>query len=354
MNAPSRFILVSLTTLILLSVNSLAATADENLGEEIFGSNKLQKSGSSTTAVAERSEIHLKVSVPEGNSRTVDVVADGPNTSGASPVDYDPDEDPAFQKALRQYLSDQGVDRPFNPDTIAQSKQQTFGLQNPCTNRTGDILDECLAERDCTTADGGEGVYMNVVVRQGEGPSTPWGEPMCVAVAEAEGGEEVVELPTFTLQDFRTLAVAPAASAVQPAPDTLRGMHTNVWAEARPQQFSTELGGFPVQVRAVPVQYAWDYGDGTALGPTELSGAPLAEGAWDVETDTSHVYTETGDYAVSLTTWFSGEYSVAGGPWLPVAGLNDVASAPVPISVWRSTVRNYADDCLENPQGTGC
>ncbi|MFE7630010.1 PKD domain-containing protein [Kocuria sp. NPDC057446] len=277
-----------------------------------------------------------------------------PGAVGAQPVDYDPDEDPAFQKALRQYLGDQGIDRPFNPDTIAQSKSQTFGLQNPCTNRRGAVLEDCLAERDCTTADGGEGVYMNVVVRQGEGPSTPWGEPMCVSVAEAEGGEEVVELPTFTLQDFRTLAVAPAISTVQPAPDTLRGMHTNVWAEARPQQFSTELGGFPVQVRAVPVQYAWDYGDGTALGPTELSGAPLSEDAWDVETDTSHVYTETGDYAVSLTTWFSGEYSVAGGPWLPVAGLNDVASAPVPISVWRSTVRNYADDCLENPQGTGC
>ena len=47
----------------------------------------------------------------------------------------------------------------------------------------------------------------------------PWGEPMCVTVAEAEGGEEIVELPTFTLQDFRTRAVAPAASAVQPAPE---------------------------------------------------------------------------------------------------------------------------------------
>lgn len=309
----------------------------------------------STTAVADGDKMKLEVRLDEGPPIVVgNDHQQGSVAVGAQPVDYDPDEDPAFQKALRQYLSDQGVDRPFNPDTIAQSKQQTFGLQNPCTNRTGDILEDCLAERDCTTADGGEGVYMNVVVRQGEGPSTPWGEPMCVAVAEAEGGEEVVELPTFTLQDFRTLAVAPAASAVQPAPDTLRGMHTNVWAEARPQQFSTELGGFPVEVRAVPVQYAWDYGDGTALGPTELSGAPLAEGAWDVETDTSHVYTETGEYAVSLTTWFSGEYSVAGGPWLPVAGLNDVASAPVPISVWRSTVRNYADDCLENPQGTGC
>jgi hypothetical protein len=310
--------------------------------------------GGQSSAYAEGDEIRLKA-----ERRGADIAVPGsldsqPNLKAAAPVDYDPDEDPAFQKALRQYLSDQGIDRPFNPDTIAQSKSQTFGLQNPCTNRTGDILEDCLAERDCTTADGGEGVYMNVVVRQGDGPSTPWGEPMCVAVAEAEGGEDVVELPTFTLQDFRTLAVAPALSAVQPAPDTLRGMHTNVWAEARPQQFSTELGGFPVQVRAVPVQYAWDYGDGTALGPTELSGAPLAEGAWDVETDTSHVYTETGEYTVSLTTWFSGEYSVAGGPWLPVAGLNDVPSAPVPISVWRSTVRNYADDCLENPQGTGC
>ncbi|MFC4904507.1 MULTISPECIES: PKD domain-containing protein [Kocuria] len=296
----------------------------------------------------------LEVRIEEGPPVVADSSEEAVVAVGAGPVAYDPDEDPAFQKALRQYLSDQGIDRPFNPDTIAQSKSQTFGLQNPCTNRRGAVLDDCLAERVCTTDGGGEGVYMNVVVRQGEGPSTPWGEPMCVAAAEAEGDEEIVELPTFTLQDFRTLAVAPAASAVQPAPDTLKGMHTNVYAEAQGQQFATELGGFPVQVRAVPVQYAWDYGDGGALGPTELSGAPLEEGAWDVETDTSHVYTETGDYAVTLTTWFYGEYSVAGGPWLPVAGLNDVASAPVPISVWRSTVRNYADDCLQNPQGAGC
>ena len=273
---------------------------------------------------------------------------------GATPIAYDPDKDPAFQKALRQYLKDQGIDRPFDPTSLGRSKAQIFGLQNPCTNRTGAQLDDCLAERPCTTADGGEGVYMNVVVSHEEDTSTPWGEPMCVAVAEAAGGEEIVELPTFTLQDFRTLAVAPAASAVQPAPDTLKGMHTNVYAEAQPQQFATELGGFPVQVRAVPVQYAWDYGDGSTLGPTELSGAPLAEGAWDVPTDTSHVYAETGDYAVTLTTYFAGEYSVAGGPWLPVAGLNDVVSAPVPLSVWRSTVRNYADDCFENPQGPGC
>ena len=306
-----------------------------------------------TSAIAKGSTIHLGAEYKNDVVSTPEPSVELPSTSPA-PIAYDPDKDPAFQKALRQYLKDQGIDRPFDPTSLGRSKAQIFGLQNPCTNRTGAQLDDCLAERPCTTADGGEGVYMNVVVSHEEDTSTPWGEPMCVAVAEAAGGEEIVALPTFTLQDFRTLAVAPAASAVQPAPDTLKGMHTNVYAEAQPQQFATELGGFPVQVRAVPVQYAWDYGDGSTLGPTELSGAPLAEGAWDVPTDTSHVYAETGDYAVTLTTYFAGEYSVAGGPWLPVAGLNDVVSAPVPLSVWRSTVRNYADDCFENPQGTGC
>ena len=306
-----------------------------------------------TSAIAKGSTIHLGAEYKNDVVSTPEPSVELPSTSPA-PIAYDPDKDPAFQKALRQYLKDQGIDRPFDPTSLGRSKAQIFGLQNPCTNRTGAQLDDCLAERPCTTADGGEGVYMNVVVSHEEDTSTPWGEPMCVAVAEAAGGEEIVALPTFTLQDFRTLAVAPAASAVQPAPDTLKGMHTNVYAEAQPQQFATELGGFPVQVRAVPVQYAWDYGDGSTLGPTELSGAPLAEGAWDVPTDTSHVYAETGDYAITLTTYFAGEYSVAGGPWLPVAGLNDVVSAPVPLSVWRSTVRNYADDCFENPQGPGC
>jgi hypothetical protein len=303
-------------------------------------------------AIADGSKVHLDASMP-GKASKGNGGANQTDVGEAEAVAYDPDKDPAFQKALRNHLMDQELPQFFDPDSMARAKSQNFGLQNPCVAEEGNGLDDCLAEQQCTPAGGGEGVYMDVVVGEGD-DRTAWGEPMCVSVAEAEGGEEVIELPTFTLQDFETLDVAPAASAVEPSPDTLRGMHTNVFATAQPQQFTTELGGFPVQVRAVPVQYLWDYGDGTTLGPTELSGAPLEPGAWDVPTDTSHVYTQTGDYAVTLTTYFYGEYSVAGGPWLPVVGLNDVTSAPVPLSVWRSTVRNYADDCLENPQGAGC
>ena len=106
---------------------------------------------------------------------------------------------------------------------------------------------------------------------------------MCVSDAQADGAGDdgYVPLPTFTLQDFQRLAVAPAENHVQPAPDTLKNMNTNVYAVAQPQTFETTLGGYPVSVRAYPAQYTWNYGDGASLGPTPLTGAPLPDGAVD-------------------------------------------------------------------------
>lgn len=66
------------------------------------------------------------------------------------------------------------------------------------------------------------------------------------------------------------------------------------------------------------------------------------------------MYEETGDFEVVVTTLFNGEFSVDGGPWLPIPGEANVASEPVSISVWRSETYNYADNCLENPNGAGC
>ena len=92
----------------------------------------------------------------------------------------------------------------------------------------------------------------------------PRGTLMCVANADAAEADDegVIPLPVFTLQDFQRLNVAPAVSTVEPAPDTLKNMNTNVFAVADAQAFQAELGGFPVAVRAYPVQYTWNYGDG--------------------------------------------------------------------------------------------
>jgi hypothetical protein len=85
----------------------------------------------------------------------------------SAPIAYDPDKDPAFQKALRNHLMDQELPQFFDPDSMARAKSQNFGLQNPCAAEEGNGLDDCLAERQCTPAGGGEGVYMDVVVGEG-------------------------------------------------------------------------------------------------------------------------------------------------------------------------------------------
>ncbi|WP_061712599.1 hypothetical protein [Kocuria palustris] len=179
-------------------------------------------------------------------------------------------------------------------------------------------------------------------------------DPICSPADQVPEGDEPMPMPVFNVEDLRRLEVSPAVTAVEPAPDTLVGLHTNMYATAEDQVFDTELAGFPVQVRVTPVSFTWDYGDGTSLGPVDYSGGPLPAGSWDEPTDTSHQYSQTGEVSVGLVTEFSGEYSISGGPWLPVDGTSTVTSDPVQLSVWRSTVRNYADDCFENPGGAGC
>jgi hypothetical protein len=112
--------------------------------------------------------------------------------------------------------------------------------------------------------------------------------------------------------------------------------------------------GQSVAIVAKPVQFRWDYGDGTSLGPTTLMGSPLPEDRWGEKTRTSHVYTETGDFHVVLTTYFQGTYSVNNGPALPIPEQGQFNSPSQTISVWRSITRNYAHDCIDNPQGQGC
>jgi hypothetical protein len=57
---------------------------------------------------------------------------------------------------------------------------------------------------------------------------------------------------------------------------------------------------------------------------------------------------------VGLTTVFTGEFSVDGGPYQAIAGNAPVPSMPKALSVWRSEVKLYADDCTANPAGQGC
>ena len=100
--------------------------------------------------------------------------------------------------------------------------------------------------------------------------------------------------------------------------------------------------------------YDWNYGDGTTR-TTQTAGNAVPESDWLlVETPTSHAYGETGDYNLVLTTRFNGDYSVNGGPWIPIAGQAAVQSDPHLISIWRSDNRLVDGTCSENPSAWGC
>ncbi|WP_251036636.1 hypothetical protein [Arthrobacter sp. ISL-28] len=155
-------------------------------------------------------------------------------------------------------------------------------------------------------------------------------------------------------RQFEQLPVNAGTSGIQPSPHTLRGAETNFYAEASEQSFNVNMLGQKVAIIAKPVQYRWDYGDGSSLGPTTTMGGPLPQDRWGEKTRTSHAYAETGDFNVVLTTYFQGTYSVNGGPALPIPNEGQFSSTPQTVSVWRSVTRNYADDCITNPRGQGC
>ncbi len=181
---------------------------------------------------------------------------------------------------------------------------------------------------------------------------TPYDEFGCVY---ATNPNDVLEdIADRILSEFRNLPIHAGDIEIQPSPHTLIGANTNVYASVESQTLETELLGQDIEIEATPVEYRWDYDDGSSAVALAIPGGPLPRERWGEATPTSHVYESTGDYAVSLTTTFSGTYSVNGGPAIPIPGTGTFTAAPVTISVWRSVVNNYADNCLENPNGAGC
>ncbi|AIY00984.1 hypothetical protein ART_1385 [Arthrobacter sp. PAMC 25486] len=177
------------------------------------------------------------------------------------------------------------------------------------------------------------------------GPECVYGEKPRDILAEIAG---------MIAHEFQQTPIAAADFGSQPGPHTLRGEETNVWAEAATQTFNLTLIGQNVTITATPAAYTWNYGDGTIWGPTPTHGAPLHQDRIGEQTQTSHIYAETGRLAINLTTHFNGTYTVNGGPELPIPGQGNIPSSALPLTVWRAETHLYADNCFQNPQGIGC
>ena len=250
-----------------------------------------------------------------------------------------------------------GEVRPAEPGVVPTDPNQ-YKYELQCHLGGGDFDTHCLA-RQVECKNGPEGKEEGIPVIWLSAPSglanPVWSYhsgPTCLYDAKPE--DLLPRIAADIQRQFESLSVNAGAVVAQPSPHTLRGAETNFYANATEQQFDVTMFGQKVHVVATPVQYTWNYGDGTVFGPQPSMGGPLPQERWGEKTRTSHAYPETGDFQVVLTTSFQGTYSVNSGPPLPIPGQGQFSAPPQTVSVWRSITRNYADDCNRNPQGQGC
>lgn len=182
-------------------------------------------------------------------------------------------------------------------------------------------------------------------------PQLPEGSP--VDPSDIERAIREQRLIEVTPAQFQTFPILGSELVSQPNGFSLKNGYAHMFARSNTQTFEVDIFDEPVRIRATPQSYSWNYGDGQSRR-TAKPGHSKPRHTFDEPTDTSHVYTETGDYRVSLTTAFSGEYSVNGGPWMPIQGTANVPSDPMPMSVWRTKKLLVDQTCAEDPDGPAC
>lgn len=152
-----------------------------------------------------------------------------------------------------------------------------------------------------------------------------------------------VEQIRIDLQKFRSFPIK--GSTIQSAPNkfSLRNGHTHFWASKETQEFKSNLSGANVRIKAIPIQWNWNYGDGSKRN-LNFPGEAMPGHTLHDETPTSHSYSETGKFGVNVTTLYRGEFSVDGGPWQAIPGQAAVPSNTLPMDVWRTEKELIAND----------
>ncbi|RBP66253.1 hypothetical protein DFO66_103197 [Brevibacterium sanguinis] len=149
---------------------------------------------------------------------------------------------------------------------------------------------------------------------------------------------------------FQTFDIPSPTISAWPEDWAIIGKPAAFWAEVDISYIDMTLLTYDVTVKVTPEKHHWDFGDNTGATTTTKGSKPRP----GEEPEIGHNYQETGPKTVVMTTTFSGEFSVDGGPWLPIDGFAHVASNELTIDVYRFHRYLVDDDCFANPRGPDC
>lgn len=167
---------------------------------------------------------------------------------------------------------------------------------------------------------------------------------LCPAgVVGAPGAPGVV----FSERELQELPIDPGVLVMQPDRGTvLVNIETVAYTVAAEQRFDTEVLSTPVTVWVAPVEYRWEWGEGTSFTTTNPGARWPDHTVWHVY---PHATAPEETRAITLTTVWAAEFSVAGGPVWPVSGQAVTALTTDPFTV--ITARTYLTDGSEIGRG---
>lgn len=148
-------------------------------------------------------------------------------------------------------------------------------------------------------------------------------------LCESDDGPTVAEIAAMVTTEFQSLHLAAPPISYQPEGDwALINMDFIVFTDAGAQELDTTILGAPVTIRATPVSYSWDFGDGSGPLVTSDQGSPYPNQTL------AHVYSSASEgVVVTLTTSWQGEFRIGGGAWLPISGFATTSSATDAIEI---------------------
>ncbi|MDE0546785.1 hypothetical protein [Microbacterium sp. C7(2022)] len=168
--------------------------------------------------------------------------------------------------------------------------------------------------------------------------------------------EPTASIEDITLSDLASFRPSVPTLTGEPLGFALVGAPTNVLGSATADQFGATLLGLNVTVRFEPDEYVFTYGDG--------SGAAYPSGgeSWTAlrlpqftPTDTSHIYTQPGEYTASLTVNYAPYVTLdpqAG--WLRVPGYITASAGSYPVRAVEARTALVDQTCEQNPSAAGC
>ncbi|WP_162175490.1 PKD domain-containing protein [Paraoerskovia marina] len=227
------------------------------------------------------------------------------------------------------------------PDTERYRRIPVFLCLDPEAQRSAEIAATCAAALtlgelpECTDD---EILLDPLFVSTRDNDTAPWSTWTLASGPECIGPADLAD---EAARAFHEMQIQPATLNVQPPNGwTIVHFDTIVHTEnpdTAAQETTTELLGIPVQIRAQPTEYTWDFGDGTTQTTTD-PGKPYPDHT------ITHQYTDLQTYTITLTTQWTGQYRIAGATtWTDVPGTATTTSTSNPLDVLELTPRLVTD-----------